>query len=214
MRDNQLINCFCHALNQPCQFYVMYIKTNSEDILSFNQLYKDYQTRFVNFANTYVRDWDVAEDITTEAFIYYWENRNALSEVSNVPAYILAIIKNKSLNYLRHLQIQEEHSENIRKYREWELNVRMVSLEACEPYDLLVKEMQGLIQQTLDELPERTRKIFILSRYKNKSYREIAALMNMSTKGVEFHISKALKMLQANLKDYFPLFLYFFMKLH
>lgn len=192
----------------------MYIKPNSEDILSFNQLYKDYQTRFVNFANTYVRDSDVAEDITTEAFIYYWENRNTLSEVSNVPAYILAIIKNKSLNYLRHLQIQEEHSENIRKYREWELNVRIVSLDACEPYDLLVKEIQGLIQQTLDELPERTRKIFILSRYENKSYKEIAALTNMSTKGIEFHISKALKKLQVNLKDYFPLFLYLFMKLH
>ena len=62
---------------------------------------------FLNFANTYVRDWDVAEDITTEALIYYWENRNTLSEVSNIPAYILTIIKNKSLNYLRHLQIRK-----------------------------------------------------------------------------------------------------------
>ncbi len=50
----------------------------------------------LNFANTYVRDWDVAEDITTEALIYYWENRNTLSEVSNIPAYILTIIKQKS----------------------------------------------------------------------------------------------------------------------
>ncbi|MBS6240513.1 MAG: RNA polymerase sigma-70 factor [Bacteroides sp.] len=192
----------------------MHIKTNSEDTISFNQLYEDYQTRFVNFANTYVRDWNVAEDITTEALIYYWENRNTLSEVSNIPAYILTIIKNKSLNYLRHLQIEEEHSENVRKYNEWELNTRIISLDACEPYELLVKEMQELIRKTLDSLPERTRKIFILSRYENKSYKEIAALMNMTTKGVDFHIGKALKMLQINLKDYFPLFLYFFMKPH
>ena len=90
----------------------------------------------------------------------------------------------------------------------------IVSLDACEPYELLVKEMQELIQQTLDKLPERTRKIFILSRYENKSYKEIAALMNMTTKGVDFHICKALKALQINLKDYFPLFLYFLMKFH
>ena len=109
----------------------MHIKTNPKDKMSFNQLYNDY----------------------------YWENRNTLSEVSNIPAYILTIIKNKSLNYLRHLQIREEHSENIRKYIEWELNARIVSLDACEPYELLVKEMQELIQQTLDKLPERTRKI-------------------------------------------------------
>ena len=70
----------------------MHIKTNPKDKISFNQLYNDYQTRFLNFANTYVRDWDVAEDITTEALIYYWENRNTLSEVSNIPAYILTII--------------------------------------------------------------------------------------------------------------------------
>ena len=165
----------------------------------------------MNFANTYVRDWDVAEDITTEALIYYWENRNTLSEVSNIPAYILTIIKNKSLNYLRHLQIREEHSENIRKYIEWELNARIVSLDACEPYELLVKEMQELIQQTLDKLPERTRKIiYFKSVMKTNTYKEIAALMNMTTKGVDFHICKALKALQINLKDYFPLFLYFF----
>lgn len=75
----------------------MHIKTNPKDKISFNQLYNDYQTRFLNFANTYVRDWDVAEDITTEALIYYWENRNTLSEVSNIPAYILTIIKTKVL---------------------------------------------------------------------------------------------------------------------
>ena len=192
----------------------MHIKTYSEEAISFTKLYKDYQARFVNFANTYVRDWNVAEDITTEALIYYWENRNTLSEVSNVPAYILTIIKNKSLNHLRHLQIQEEHSEIIRKYNEWELNTRITSLNACDPYELLLKEMQELIQQTLDELPERTRKIFILNRYENKSYKEIAVLMGMTTKGVDFHIGKAIKVFQIKLKDYFPLFLYLFMNSH
>ncbi len=70
--------------------------------------------------------------------------------------------------------------------------------------------MQELIQQTLDKLPERTRKIFILSRYENKSYKEIAALMNMTTKGVDFHICKALKALQINLKRLFSIISLFF----
>ncbi len=192
----------------------MQSKTHPEETISFSQLYKDYQARFVNFANTYVRDRNAAEDITTEALIYYWENRSTLFEVTNIPAYILTVIKHKSLNYLRHLQVQEEHSENLRKYNEWELNARIASLDACEPYELFGKEIQELIQKTLDELPERTRRIFILSRYEDKSYKEIAALMNITPKGVDFHISKALKLFQTNLKDYFPLFLCFFMKSH
>lgn len=134
----------------------MHIKTNSKEKMSFNKLCNDYQTRFTNFANTYVRDWSVAEDITADALIHYWENRNALSEVTNILAYMLTIIKSRSLNYPRHLQIREEHSGNIRKYNEWGLNTRIVSFDACEPYELLVKEMQELIQQTVDKLPERT----------------------------------------------------------
>lgn len=101
------------------------IKHYKEDITSFNQLYKEFQRRFVRFANTYVRDLTTAEDITIEAMMYYWENRQSLSEDSNIPAYILTIIKNKCLNYLRHQQIHEEYSDKIKDYYEWELNTRI-----------------------------------------------------------------------------------------
>ena len=85
-------------------------------------------------------------------------------------------------------------------------------------YDLVIgPESRGFIfgvPVAYADMPEKTRTIFMLSRYENKSYKEIAVLMNITPKGVDFHINKALKMLQTNLKDYFPLFLYFFMKCH
>ena len=68
---------------------------NTTDLKAFNQLFTDYQGRFIRFANTYVRDIAVAEDFTIEALMYYWENRHSLEKDSNVPAYILTIIKNK-----------------------------------------------------------------------------------------------------------------------
>ncbi|WP_373786946.1 RNA polymerase sigma-70 factor [Bacteroides heparinolyticus] len=192
----------------------MQIESHKDDIISFNQLYEEFQKRFVRFANTYVRDLTAAEDITIEAIMVYWENRHSLSKDSNVPAYILTIIKNKCLNYLRHQQIQDEYSDRIKDYYEWELNTRIATLQACEPYELFISEIQTLVEQTLADMSERTRTIFMLNRYENKSYKEIATLMNITPKGVDFHISKALKMLQTNLKDYFPFFLYFFMKCH
>lgn len=192
----------------------MQMEQHKEDITSFNQLYKEFQKRFVRFANAYVRDITAAEDITVEAMMYYWENRQSLNEASNVPAYILTVIKNKCLNYLRHQQIHEEYSDKAKDYYEWELNTRIATLQACEPYELLISEIQELVQQALAHMPERTRTIFMLNRYENKSYNEIAALMNITPKGVDFHINKALKMLKIHLKDYFPLFLYFFMKYH
>lgn len=185
-------------------------KANTEDIIVFNKLYEEYHLRFLRFANSYVRDEHVAEDITIEALMYYWENRHNVDVQSSIPGYILTVIKHKSLNYLRHVAVCEEYSEHIKNYYQWELNSRITSLKSCEPYELFTTEIQGIVKNTLNSLPEQTRKIFIMSRYEHKSHKEIAAQLNMTTKGVEFQMSKAFKLLRVNLKDYFPLFLYFF----
>ena len=65
----------------------------SADLKDFKQLFADYQGRFIRFANMYVRNMAVAEDFTIEALMQYWENRHTLKADSNIPAYILTIIK-------------------------------------------------------------------------------------------------------------------------
>lgn len=182
----------------------------SSELKVFNKLFTDYQGRFIRFANSYVRDAAVAEDFTIEALMYYWENRKSLAEDTNIPAYILTIIKHKCLNYLQHLQVKEETSEKMRKHAEWVLSTRISTLQACDPNELFTAEAQRIVDNTLASLPEQTRRIFIKSRYENKSHKEIASEFGMTTKGVEFHINKALKILRVNLKDYFPVFLYMF----
>ncbi|WP_446774655.1 RNA polymerase sigma-70 factor [Macellibacteroides fermentans] len=180
------------------------------DLKAFNQLFTDYHGRFIRFANSYVRDTVVSEDIVVEALMYYWENKNSLTPDSNVPAYILTIIKHKCLNYLHHINIKEGVEEKLLEHATWELSTRISSLEACDPSELFTVDAERIVNQTLSSLPERTRKIFILSRYENKSHKEIAEELNITTKGVEFHITKALSVLRVNLKDYMTVFFYLF----
>lgn len=180
------------------------------DIKAFNQLFIDYQGRFIRFANTYVRDTTIAEDFVMEAFMYYWENRKTLASDSNIPAYILTIIKHKCLSYLQHTRIKEEVEEKLQAHEEWKLTSMISSLKACEPFELFNSDAERIINETLSSLPEQTRKVFIMSRYENKSHKEIAEELKITTKGVEFHISKSLTVLRINLKDYLPIFLYFF----
>lgn len=180
----------------------------SADLKAFNQLFADYQGRFIRFANMYVRDLPVAEDFTIEALMQYWENRHLLKADSNVPAYILTIIKNKCLNYLQHVQVQEGVSEELRNHAEWELNTRISTLAACNPEELFTAEAQEIVNKTLASLPEQTRRVFMMSRYQNRSYKEIAETLGMTSKGVEYHISQALKKLHRSLKDYMPLLLF------
>lgn len=184
--------------------------TEPFDLKSFNKFYMDYHPRFIRFANTYVRDISIAEDITTEAFMTYWENSANLEADSNIRAYVLTIIKNKCLNHLQHKKMQIKTLDNIQDIAHWELNVRITTLSACNPDELFSAEIEKIINQTLAALPERTQEVFKMSRYENKTHKEIAETFNITTKGVEFHITKALTQLRSNLKDYMSVFLAFF----
>lgn len=178
------------------------METNG-DITNLNTLYQNYNERFVRFAKTYVSVKEVAEDIVMESFMCYWENRWKLPPEANVPAYISTIIKNKCLNYLHRLRTQEEAEKYLGKMEIWELNMQISTLEACNPEKLFSKEVRQLVHKALSLLPEKTIEIFVRSRYLDQSHKEIARTLGISAKGVEYHITKALKALRATLSDYF-----------
>ncbi|MDL2208295.1 RNA polymerase sigma-70 factor [Parabacteroides sp. OttesenSCG-928-O15] len=180
------------------------------ELQSFNKLVTEYQGRFVRFANSYVRDQEVAEDITMDALLYYWEHRHNLAPDSNIPAYILSAIKHKCLNHLQHLRAQEQVMEKLKDIQEWELHTRIISLQACEPEELFTAEAREIIHKSIAALPEQTRRVFLMSRYDNKPHKEIAEALGITPKGVEFHITKALRLLRVSLKDYLPLLIYLF----
>ncbi|MCL3850754.1 MULTISPECIES: RNA polymerase sigma-70 factor [Parabacteroides] len=185
----------------------------SEDIKELSRLLESYKGRFISFANSYVQEFSVAEDFTMEAFMDYWEMREMLQPDSNVPAYILTLIKHKCLNHLKRRQLQEDVSQRLRAVAEWELNLQISSLEVCEPTELFTTEIKEIVNRTLQQLPEQTRRVFLMSRFENKTRKEIADELNMTSKGVEYHIAKALAALRVNLKDYYTILPFLFYNL-
>lgn len=175
----------------------------------FNTVYRTYKTAFLRFAFTYVHDYTVAADLTADAFSDFWE-KNLLCSEKEAASYILTSIKNKCLNHLKHQRVVDTASISLTEYQKWELHARINQLESCDPTDFFSNEIKQIINETLQSLPARTRQIFIMSRFDGKSYSEIATATNISVKGVEFHISKALKAFRISLKDYFPFFFLFF----
>jgi RNA polymerase sigma-70 factor (ECF subfamily) len=73
-------------------------------------------------------------------------------------------------------------------------------------------ELESKIWQIINALPEKCREIFILNRFENKKYSEIASHLNISVKTVETQMSKALKSLRENLKDYIHLLLFILLR--
>ena len=173
----------------------------------FNRIYERNYRRSFLFTKSYVHDDLAAEDIVAEALVKYWklslEQDTDLSE-----AFLLTILKNKALDYLRHKAAHESAVERIAELNDRELSIRISTLEACDPQEIFSAEIQTIIRDTLKTLPTQTQRVFVLSRFRNKSVKEIAQEMGLSAKGVEYHITTALKALRVSLKDYLPL-LYF-----
>lgn len=180
------------------------IMDEKADIRRFNEIFATHRDRFIRFAFSYTRNREVAEDLVTESLMYYWENRGHLEEVRDIPMYILVTLKNKCLDHLQREKTWGDIAENLMSNSQWEHQMRISGLEVCEPEVLFGNEIRRLVDSALAKLPEKSRRIFLMSRYEGKNYQTIAMETNLSVKSIEFHISKSLQVLRRELKDYLP----------
>jgi RNA polymerase sigma-70 factor (ECF subfamily) len=157
-----------------------------------------------------VHDDLTAEDIASDALVKLWEQMKE-KEIECPEAFLLTILKNKALDYLKHEMVKEEAIRALKTIYAEELQLRISMLEACDPTEIFETEIQTILQNTLARFPEQTRRIFEMSQYDDKSNKEIADELGLSVKSIEYHITKALKALRISLKDYLPLFYFFFL---
>ncbi|MCB9287631.1 MAG: RNA polymerase sigma-70 factor [Lewinellaceae bacterium] len=159
----------------------------------FERLFKAHFAHLCNFANQYVQDPDSARDITQKVFMNLWENRGKIDPQKPVQSYLFTSVKNRCLNYIR----------DRKKYRSYVLDLEIEDLDiAFEEEAPEFSELQDKVSEALQALPEKCRQAFEMSRYRNMKYTEIAEELGVSVKTVEAHISKALKSLREQLKDY------------
>ncbi len=160
----------------------------------FEQLFKTYFKPLVNFANKFLNDIDQSKEIVHDVFVRVWEKKHEMDLDNSVKSYIYRSVNNRCLNYIRDNKKFVNHDTTTEK--PYSDNI-IENLNAIE--------IQAIINRTLDSLPERTKQIFIMSRYDNLKYAEIAEKLGISIKTVEANISKALKELRKNLKQFLAL---------
>jgi RNA polymerase sigma-70 factor (ECF subfamily) len=177
---------------------------------NFNDFYKQYYRKTFLFAKSYVHDTWTAEDIASEAIISLWETIKKY-EIHYPLTFLFSVVKNKSIDHLRHELTRQETLAQMSEIGLRELNARIATLEACDPGKIYSEEIKTIVDSTLNSLPERTREIFLMSRFQNLTKEEIATALGITTKGVDYHISNALKSLRITLKDYLPVFYFIYL---
>jgi len=177
---------------------------------NFDSIYINNFSRLFLFAKEYVLFDEEAENIVQDIFLMLWEKREALRVDVSLTAYLFTLVKNKCIDFLRHQMVEQMYSENVKHEYNEELNVKLFALESFDHNFSSEEDIETLLKNAIDKLPERCRLIFIKSRIEGKKYKEIAEELNLSVNTVEGQISIALKKLREELKDYLPLLLFLF----
>ena len=178
------------------------MKKKSQNIIfsevMFEQLFKAHFQHLFNFALQYIADEEVAKDVTQSVFIKLWESRESIDIQKSVKSYLFTSVRNKCLNYIR----------DNKKFNSRILDVELAEMDFGGFSDTYAYfELENKINEILAALPEKSRRIFEMSRFDGKKYREISLDLNISEKTVEAHMSKVLKILKEQLKDYLLLFI-------
>ena len=173
----------------------------------FEDLYTRYRQRLVVIARRYVRNSMVAEDIVAESFVSFYNKFAALPNATNIPSYILTIVKNNCLNYLHaqqlHLRIDQQAASDQSRM----VNANIRSLQACNPEKLFANEIHSIVAEAIQKMPDLTRIVFVKSREEGKTYEQIALECGISERRVTSEMQKALAALRSALKDYMPAWL-------
>jgi RNA polymerase sigma-70 factor (ECF subfamily) len=167
------------------------------NLQAYEALFRRYYQILCSYSLKFVGDADTAEEIVQDLFYTLWEKRAELQINTSVKSYLYTAVHNRSLKFIQHQSVEY-------KYRKYYLQHE--SEIDSEPNDSAnIGEMQQIIDQTLDSLPERCGKIFRLSRFEGLKYYEIAEKLSISVKTVEANMGKALKLLRRNLKEFVEL---------
>jgi RNA polymerase sigma-70 factor, ECF subfamily len=168
---------------------------------AYEEIYTEFFGVLYHLCLQYLHNEKVAEEIVQDTFLKLWEIRETLNEQINIRSFLYTITKNNCLNYLRNQKISMRHQENM-KYLEMQFNYE--ALEKLGDY-IQFEELRNKIDDAISKLPAEIIETFRLSRFEDFSYKEIADQQGISIKTVEARISKALKILRIELKDYLPL---------
>ncbi|NDV58301.1 RNA polymerase sigma-70 factor [Bacteroides sp. 519] len=159
---------------------------------AFDILFTKYYSPLCAFANQYV-DFEDSEEIVQDIMVWFWENRETFVFEVSLKGYLFKMVKNKCFTLITRNEIKQRVLSTLhQKMQE--------KFDNPDFYD--EEELSNKIKNAISKLPEAYREAFVLHRFHNMTYKQIAERLQVSTKTVDYRICQALKTLRIELKDY------------
>lgn len=176
----------------------------------FEEVYLSFYSRMKRFARQYVIREEDAENIVHDIFLELWEKQLDFTSLVNLNGFLFMMLKNRCIDFLRRKTIEQQVVDEIQSEYIRTLRLKFESLEALDNKFLNETDIDAVIQNAIDSLPEKCRQIFVMNKIEGKKQKVIAQELNISVHTVESQMAIAYKKLKEALKDYTLLFLFFF----
>jgi len=174
------------------------------DLRAFDKLYHFYSPKLYRFAFSLLKNNEDAEGIVQEVFLILWKKRNEIDLTKSFKSYLFTISHNLIIDQLRKRLKEKEYQAYLKSY----FNLTTLTPEQATDYNIIKSQ----VDQAVEELPEKRKLIYKLSREKGLSHKEISKQLNISDKTVENQITLSLRHLRHRLGTEIPaVLLYLFL---
>ena len=158
------------------------------DHAAFEKIFERYSKQLFQFSLSYLKSEEAADDIVQEVFIKIWNNRKDLKTDTSFQSYLFTIALNSVRKYFNQLSRLNELKHDIL----FDSSGQKADFDNRSDYQVLLDKLEELIGQ----MPEKRREVFVKKKIEEKSIKEIAEELNITTKTVEYHITEAMRFLR------------------
>lgn len=165
---------------------------------AYNILFRKYYPMLCAYGNRFV-DLHDAEEIIQDVMLWLWENREVQQIETSLSQYLFKAVYHRAMN--RIAKNQSQNRADTLFYQNMQEMLQDTNFYQFE-------ELKKQIKTAIDNLPDSYREAFVMHRFQEMSYKEIAITLGISNKTVDYRIQQALKLLRIELKDYLPILFY------
>lgn len=161
---------------------------------SFKRLYMFYYRKLFCLAKSLVKSTEEAEEIVNDTFLTIWLKRADLQQIRNFTIYICTAVRNRSLTAMARMKVYEHLSLD-------DIEIDLKNTGQSGEDNLFCADLNRILISSVDKLPNQCKLVFKLVKEDGFKYKEVADLLNISVKTVEYHMGNALKKIAESLTE-------------
>jgi len=171
------------------------------DVEAFQQLFDAYGPKILNYLFRMTRSREMAEDLAQETFILAFKKLSTLREPSKFQSWIFRIAQNNVYQAFRGnrpqmVSIDEDNSKELSDVQ------KLATPRSGPEAEVLSDELQSVIQDAINALPEKYKTVFVLSAIQKLSYSEISKIVGRSLASIKSDIHRARVEVRDKIKSY------------